>query len=270
LNKNKYKKSGSSSGKASGGTAGKKKHGGESGSSIIPEEELISWYRADTEVFEAAAKDKAPIVLYFVEEGLDPIDASKQLHDTELAKLSDDNFLFVMVEYNPDRTPSFDNGSPVPTSKLLSPNPSRDYNITKYPSYLVCDWFGNEYDRYTKTPGAKDLKKQLEGVSDAVEKANAKLQGTLDEAKKALEAKDTRNFMKAAIKNFKTGTVGLASQEETIALYRKVIDQAREEVNSILENRPEDAKDRLKQMAKDYGETELASEIKDAQDIIKG
>lgn len=209
-------------------------------------------------------------MLYFVEEGLDPIDASKQLHDAELAKLSDDNFLFVLVEYNPDRTPSFDNGSPVPTSKLLSPNPSRDYNISKYPSYLVCDWFGNEYTRYTKTPGAKDIKKQLEGVSTAMEAADKKLQSTLQEAQKALEAKDIRNFMKAAVKNFKTGTVGLAGQEETIALYRKVIDEAREELDSILEKRPDDAKDRLKQMAKDYGETELASEIKDAQTILKG
>lgn len=267
MNKNKYKKSSGSS-KASSG--GKKKHGGASGDAVIPEEELISWYRADTETFEAAAKDKAPIVLYFVEEDLDPIDASRQLHDLELAKLSDENYLFVMVEYNPDRTPSFDNGSPVPTSKLLSPNPSRDYNITKYPSYLVCDWYGNEYTRYTKTPGAKDLKKQLEGVTDEMDKANAKLQATLDEAKKALEAKDTRDFIKAAIKNFKTGTVGLAGQEDTIALYRKVIDEAREEVNSILESRPEDGKDRLKQMSKDYGDTELATEIKDAQDILKG
>lgn len=220
-------------------------------------------------MFEAAAKDKAPIVLYFVDEGVDAIEASRDLHDAELAKMSEGNYLFVMIEYNPDRTPTFNDGSPVPTSKLLSPNPSRDYGITKYPSFVVCDWFGNEYERHTKVPSTKSLKKTLEGLSDEVTKLNDKLNESTEEARKALEAKDLRDFFKAAVKNFKTGVVGLKAQEDAISLYRKVIDDAREEVDRILEERPEDGKDRLKDMSKDYKDTELYSTIKDAMDILK-
>jgi hypothetical protein len=237
---------------------------------VIPEEELLDWYRPDTEVFEAAAKDKAPIILYFPEEGLDPIDASRKLHDAELAKLSEGNTLFVMVEYNGDRTPGFDDGSPVPTSKLLSPNLSRDYNITRYPSFVVCDWFGNEYDRHTKVPSASALIKSINAVSDLMEKVNEKLQSNLDDANKHLEAKDTKKFLKSALKNFGMGYVGLEAAEETIKLYRKVMDDARAEMDTILEKRPEDGEKRLKDMSKDYRGTELESEIKDALAILKG
>jgi hypothetical protein len=230
----------------------------------------LTWYRPDTEVFEAAAKDKAPIVLYFAAEDADPIEASRELHCAELAKMSEGNYIFVMIDHNGDRTPSMDDGCPVPTSKLLSPNPSRDYNITKYPSYLVCDWHGNEYNRYTKVPAAKDVRTNLEAVVDSMETLNKKLAATLEVAQKALEEKGVRDFFKAANTNFKTGVIGLAGQEDTITLYRKVIDDARAEVEKILENRPADGEKRLKDMSKDYKDTELASEIKDALDILKG
>ena len=267
MNKNKYGKNG----KGSGSAAGKKTHGGgPSGDSVVPEEELISWYKADADVFEAAAKDKAPLVLYFMDEGVDAMDGSRDVHDEELAKMSEGNFLFVLIDYNPDRTPSLDDGCPVPTSKLLSPNPSRDYGITRYPTFLVCDWFGNEYTRYTKVPQSKDLKKRLDGLTNEMDKLNETLTASLDAAQKAIEGKDLRDFFKAAVKNFRTGVVGLSGQEDTIALYRKVIDDAREEVSSILEDRPDDGKDRLKKMSKDYKDTELYSDIKDALDILKG
>ncbi|MBZ0137619.1 MAG: hypothetical protein K8I27_14730 [Planctomycetes bacterium] len=221
-------------------------------------------------MFEAAAKDKAPIVLYFAEEGLDPIEAGNVLHDAELAKISAGNTLFVMVEYNGDRTPSFDDGSPVPTSKLLSPNLSRDYDVTKYPTFIVCDWFGNEHDRHTKVPAPSSLIKGIESVSDLMTKANDRLLGNLEEARKCLEDKDTRKFFKAALKNFGYGYVGLEAAEETIKLYRATIDAARAEVDKILESRPEDGQKRLKDMSKDYRDTELESKIQDALDILKG
>lgn len=230
---------------------------------------MLSWFRGDAEVFEAAAKDKAPIVLYFPEEDLDPIDASRELHDVELAKMSEGNYLFIMIDHNADRTPSLDNGCPVPTSKLMSPNPSREYNITKYPSYLVCDWHGNEYARFQGTPSAKDLKKDLESVPDSMKGANEKLAATLTVAEKALEEKGVRDFFKAAAENFKTGIVGLEGQDATIKLYRKLIDEARTTVEEILESKPEDGEKRLKDMSKDYKDTELATEIKDALDILK-
>lgn len=184
--------------------------------------------------------------------------------------MSEGNFVFVMIDHNADRTPSMDDGCPVPTSKLLSPNPSRDYGITKYPTYLVCDWFGNEYNRYTKVPVAKDIRSNLETVVESMDTMNTKLAATLTVAQKALEAKDLRDFIKAATANFKTGVIGLSGQVDTIALYRKVIDDARAVVESILEDRPADGEKRLKDMSKEYKDTEMASEIKDALDILKG
>ena len=263
LNKNKY---GGKDGKVPKG--GKKKYGG--GIDSVPKDERIVWFVPDTEVFEVAAKDKQPVILYFPEEDLDMMDASVEVFGKDIAKVSDDSAIFVMVEHNADRTPSFNDGSKIPTSKFLSANLSRDYNVTKTPTYILCDWYGNEYDRYTKNPTEKDLLKNIESVKSQMEKQDKKLAVTLEEAKKALEAKDIKDFLKAALKNMKTGFIGLESAEETIKLYRKVCDDAREEVNQILEDRPEDAKTRLKDMSKLYKDTDVEKEIDDAQDILKG
>lgn len=237
---------------------------------MIPDEEVITWFKPDTEVFEVAAKHEMVIVLFFPEEGVDPIDASKQLHDEELAKLSEDNVMFVMIPFNADRTPSFDDGSPIPTSRLLSPNPSRDYDITRNPTYIVCDHFGNEYDRHTRTPSARKLKRSIDDVSDMMEKFNEKLQKNVEDMKEALEDKELKKFFKAALKNFKFGVVGLEAQEETIKLYRKQIDDARERIDQILEDRPDDGQDTLKSMSRDFRDTELKDEIDDAISILKG
>jgi len=231
---------------------------------------LLTWYRPDPSVFEAAAEDKLPIVLYFAEEDLDPIDASRELHDADLAKLSEKEVMFVMIEYNSDRTPSLDTGCPVPCNKLLGPNPSRDYNITRYPSFLVCDWFGNEYFRFTKVPSAKTLSKRIEEVTDMVEAMDKKLASNLEDAKKALEEKDVKKFLKAADKNFRLDVIGLDGLLETSKLYHDLMDKTRDEVDGILNDRPEDGEKRLKDLSKLYRDTEVEQDIKDALDILKG
>ena len=250
---------------------GGKTHGGGAGSyDDIPKDERIGWYTNEPEVFEAAGKDKSPVVLYFPAEELDLMDASVELHGKDVAKVSEDSALFVMVPYNADRTPGFDDGSPVPTSKFLSPNLARDYAVTKNPTFVICDWHGNEYQRWTKVPTEKDMIKQIESIAAEMEKLDKKLTVTLDEAKKAKDAKDLREFFKVADKNFKTGAVGLAAAEETIKLYREVIDAGRDEVNKILETKPADGQAQLKEMAKTYRDTDLAEEIDEALDVLKG
>ena len=266
LNKNKY---GGKNGKIEAWQkkGGKKTHGG--GYDSVPKEERIVWFVPDAEVFEAAAKDKQPVILYFPEEDLDMMDASVELSGPDIMKVSDDSALFIMVEYNADRTPSFNDGSKVPTSKFLSPNLSRDYSVAKTPTFIVCDWFGNEYERYTKIPTEKDMLKKIEAVTSEMEKQDKKLATTLEEAKKALEAKELKDFFKAALKNMKTGFIGLASAEETIKLYRQVCDDARDEVEKILDDRPEDGQSRLKDMSKIYKDTDVEKDIDDALDILK-
>jgi hypothetical protein len=250
LKRNKY---GGQDGKVEGG---KKTYGG--GDTVVPKEERIDWYMPDAEVFEAAQKDKQPVVLYFPAKDVDLMDASMELHGKDIAKVSAETAIFVIVQFNPDRTPGFESGSPVPTSKYLSPNLSRDYQVTKQPSFIVCDWHGNEYQRWTKVPGEKDVLKQLEGMPAAMEELDKKLAVTLEEAKKAKDANDLKGFFKAAGKNFKTGVVGLASAEETT------------EVNRLLEEKPADGAAQLKELAKTYRDTDLEKEIDEAQKILKG
>ena len=271
--KDKYNGKSASSGKSSGGTAGKKKYGGggSSGDSVIPKEELLEWKKADTATYEKAAKDNTPIVLMFLDEEMTAIEANEALHSKELAELSKSKAAFVLIEYNADRTPSLDDGCPVPTSKLLSPNPSREYNISEYITVVVCDQYGNAYNRFNgSVPSPKDLQKKIDEMAKGIDANNAKLQKNLDAAKKALEAKDQAGFLKAALANFKTDLVGLPAQEQTIKAYRELVDGARSEVNSILEGKPADGEKRLKDMAKTFKGTELAKEIEDALEILKG
>lgn len=243
---------------------------GESGDSVVRDEERPVWEKPDTKVLEKAAKEKKAVILFFLEEGMTGVDATKMLHGEDIAKLSKEKAVFILIEYNNDRTPSLDTGSPIPTSKLASPNPSRDYNITATPAWLVCDHHGNEYTRFTKVPDGKQLSTKVEEVKTAMDAVNTRLQKNLDEAKKALDAKDTAGFLKAAMKNFKEGVVGLSAQEDTIRAYRTTIDNARKDVDSILAEKPKDAEKRLKEMQKTYKGTELAKDIKDALEIIKG
>jgi hypothetical protein len=210
------------------------------------------------------------VILFFVEEDVDPVDASKQFHDLELAKLSQKDAIFVQIPYNPDRTPSLSDGSPIPTSKLLSPNPSRDYNITSYPTFLVCDHFGNEYVRHTKVPAPSAINKDITALTEHADAKNKLLQKNLDAAKAALEKKDTRKFFTAVLKNFKEGVIGLEAQNESIKVYRELVDKTREEINEILETKPTDAEKRLKALSKDFKDTEVEADIKDALEIIKG
>ncbi len=265
LKKNKYGRDGK------GSRSGPKKWGGESGDSVISPEELIDWKVARLAVIEEVQKKKKPVVLFFIEEGMDAVTASREIHDAELATMAKDGeAFFLLVEHNADRTPSLSTGSPIPTSLLTDANLGRAYNISTYPSLLICDPHGNEYRRFSRAPGAGDIKKRIEEVSAFMEVTEHKLRKNLDLAKAKLESKDLRNFFKIVLKNFREGVVGLDAQNESIKVYREVLDNARDEIDEILEDRPRDAMTRLRAMSKSFRDTELDKEIDDAIEIIKG
>ncbi|MBX3475693.1 MAG: hypothetical protein KF754_15085 [Planctomycetes bacterium] len=236
----------------------------------MPEEKRPVWEKPDNKTLEKAAKDKKAVVLFFLEEGMDATGATKLLNGEDISKLSKEKAVFILIEYNNDRTPSLDTGTPIPSSKLSSPNPSRDYNITTVPAWLVCDYHGNEYSRFTRAPDGKQLATKVDEVKDAMEIVNKRLQKNLDEANKLLEAKDTVGFLKSVMKNFKEGVVGLSAQEDTIRAYRSTLDKARQEVDTILADKPKDGEKRLKDMQKTYKGTELTKDINDALQILKG
>ncbi|MCC7509940.1 MAG: hypothetical protein IT464_11310 [Planctomycetes bacterium] len=232
---------------------------------------MIEWKVAKIDKIEEYQKKKKPLVLFFMEEDMDAVDGSRQVHDAELAKMAKSgDAVFLLIEYNGDRTPSLNTGSPIPTSKLASPNPARDYNVSKYPTLLVCDYHGNEFGRFDKAPQAKDVKSKLDGLNDSIEAMEQKLRKNLDAAKASLEKNDLRNFFKTIFKNFGEGIIGLKAQEEGIKVYRELLDKTRDEIDTILEDRPKDGESRLKALSKNFRDTELRKEIDDALAIIKG
>jgi hypothetical protein len=237
----------------------------------VPEEERIDWREADLSALESAMAREKPIVLFFMEEGMEVLEGSFEIHCAELAKIADDRqATFLLVEHNGDRTPSLDDGSPIPTSRLLSPNMGRDYDIRRYPTVVVCDHFGNEYQNFNRIPQPRQLKSAIESVADQMEDMNRRLMRDVEAAEKALEEKNLRAFFTASTRLFRTGTVGLEAAEKMASMYREVIDEQRKEIDKILDERPEDALQRLRDMSRNFRNTELADEIEEATAIIRG
>ncbi len=181
----------------------------------------------------------------------------------EIADLSKSSALFLKLPYNADREKSpWATESTVPTSKLLSDNPARDYGIKVGQStILVTDSYGNEHNRLYSAPSAKSLESMVDKVKEASEKDNAKLQSTLDKATAAHEKADRKGALSNILKNFKAGIVGLAAQEETIRLYHKILDEAREEMKTLAEKKDTAG---LKNLAKEFKKTDLEKEIDEA------
>lgn len=211
---------------------------------------------------EAAARDGLALVIYFQAEG----DTDASFADKELADISKSEAVFIKVAFTEDREKSpWTSDTVVPASKILSDNPSRDYNIAVGKmTVVIADAYGNEYTRVTKQPKATELKGYLAKVKEDAEKNSAKLQKNLDNANKALEAKDRKGALKLLLKNFSEGFVGLAPQEESIRAYHEILDAGRTELAELTEKNDAAA---LKALAKDFDKTDLEKEINEA---IKG
>jgi predicted component of type VI protein secretion system len=237
----------------------------------VPEEERIDWRMAELSTIESAMSANKPIVLFFVCEEMDAVDVTNEVHDEELAKLAQNREVtFLIIEHNADRTPRLTDGSPIPTSRLTSPNPGREYDIRRYPTVVVCDQFGNPYQDFGRVPPVRALKTAVESVEDEMKAANERLQRDVEAAEKALEDKNMRAFFNAATRTFRTGVVGLEASERMRTLYRQVIDEQRKQIEDILDERPEDGVNRLRDMSRNFRGTELASEIDEAIAILRG
>jgi hypothetical protein len=176
--------------------------------------------------------------------------------------------VFVKVPYTEDREKSpWAEDTVVPTSKILSDNPSRDYNIAVgKATVIVADSYGNEYYRMTKTPSGDQLKGYIAKVKDQVDKANEKLQKNLDKANDYLAKEDRKNAVKYLLKNFKEDVVGLQAQEDTIRAYHDILDTVRSQMAEMVEKGD---KEGLKNLAKDVDKTDMEKEVKEAIDGLK-
>jgi thioredoxin-related protein len=214
---------------------------------VLKPDGVIGWQAATTKTLEKAATEKKAVLVYFPGEGPE-YNYDGYFYGKELKDLSDKTAVFVRVPYSTDRAEvPFSDQSPIPLNKLAGDNPSRDYKVTSYPTFVVADANGNEYFRVTgKKPTAKDLEAYFGKVPEAANKANDKLQKNLDEAKKSWEKKDTRGALALVLKNFKDGVVGLAAAEGSTKLYRELLDDARAKLKDISDKSKADNVKKLK------------------------
>jgi len=176
--------------------------------------------------------------------------------------------VFIKINYTEDREKSpWAEESVVPTSKILSDNPSRDYNIQVGKSTIViADSYGNEYSRMTKNPSGSQLKGYITKVKAQVDKTNEKLQKNLDKANDYLANEDRKNAVKYLLKNFKEGIVGLTAQEDSIRAYHDILDAARSQMADLVEKGDSDG---LKALKKDLDKTDMEKEVDEALDSLK-
>jgi hypothetical protein len=225
---------------------------------------MPSWAKASSDSIESASAEQRPIVLYFADEA----DSDFEMYGEDFAELSKIDAMFMKIAYNADREVSpWAEESVVPTSKLLSDNPSREYDVkVGKATVIVCDWFGNEYFRTDNNVKADKLKAMIERVADEVEDANKKLQKNLDKANGYVEKEDQKNAVKYLVKNFDEGVVGLDAQEASIRLYHEIMDSIRSQKDELVKKGDVDG---LKELSKIVKKTELEKEIDEAMDLAK-
>lgn len=205
-------------------------------------------------------------MIWFPKEG----ETDAAFADKDLADISKSDAVFIKIPFTEDREESpWAEKTVVPTSRLLSDNPSRDYDVpVGRTTILVTDSYGNEYFRLSSTPKADRLRMYLKRVQDQAESANDKLEKYLEKAREELEDGDRRKALRYLLRNFDDGDgpVGLEAQEESIRLYHSIMDNVRDEMKELIENGDVDG---LKALEKEVKKTDLEDEIKTAIKELK-
>ena len=228
--------------------------------STAPVADAPDWRKPGSDVLEKAAAEKQALLIFF------PGEAEEKAGDAfmsgkDIQELSQKSAQFVKIPYNADREAAPASDSVVPVSKILSDNPSRDYDVKSYPTFIVADSFGNELYRISgKKPSAKELGEQFGLVSKKMDDNAKKLSKNLDAAKKAWEAKDYSKSLRPLLANFKDELVGYDAQNDSIRLYHEMLDNARSEIGGLNDGSAESVK-KLKTMKSTFKGTELEKEI---------
>lgn len=222
----------------------------------VKSEDMPTMEMPSTAALEKAASEKKAVVVYFPGEK----DDGSSLAHPDIAFLSKNGALFIKVPYNADREKSpWETESVVPVSKLLSDNPSREYGIkVGRETVLVTDSWGNDFFRFECVPTAEQLRASVKKVSDKSETVNKKLAKNYESARAAWDKQDRANALKAVLKNFKEGVVGVEAQQNSISLYHEIMDAAR---TSIADMASKGDKEGLKGLAKELKGTDAAKDI---------
>lgn len=195
----------------------------------------IAWEKPGSSALENAQNGDKPIVIFFPGEAADQ-NSDAYISDPAIKALVNEKAVFVKVPYSSDREKAPSSDSPVPICKLSSDNPSRDYGVKAYPTFVVADKYGNEFFRVeSKKPTGKELETFCESVAKKVEDTTKKLQKSLDAANKSWSSKDRKAALSATLKTFKEGYFGYDQVEGFKRLYGELLEDARAEISRLAE-----------------------------------
>ena len=185
------------------------------------------------------------------------------MYGEDFVELSSTDALFVKIAHTDSREKSpWAEATVVPTSKLLSDNPSRDFNIpVGKATVVVCDWHGNEFFRTDNKVKASALKGMVEKVAKQVESAEKKLQRHVDKAKAELEKENQANAIKSLLSAFSDGYVGLDPVVEATRMYHELMDDLRSKKDTLVE---EGDTNGLRELARIVKKTDLEKEVDEA------
>jgi hypothetical protein len=232
----------------------------------VDPESIPAWQTPSSQALENAARDGRAVVIWFQREN----DTEQSFAGKDIADLSREQALFIRIPYNSDRTiPSWHEDSVVPTNKLLSDNPSREYDVpVRAGVVIVTDAWGNEYRgmRLTSLPNARTLEGLIHRIEREVESTDRRLQRTLDRAKSAYDEGQRSQALSQVMRNFRDEIVGLPAAEESARLYHRILDDARQDVEKAVEERDVD---RLRAMQREFRRTDLENEIQEAINSVR-
>jgi hypothetical protein len=221
--------------------------------------QIPAWERPSAEVLERAARSELPLLLYFPDQN----DRDSVIIGEDIANISRNSAIFVRFPYSADREKSpWAVETVVPTNKMLSDNPAREYNVpVGRATVILCDWYGNQIATLPTNVNARTLEGRLASVKTAVEQANRRLESQLSRARTAMEDGNRSSALVALMRNLRTGQVGYEAQEASIRLYNEIMDGVRAEMKRLVDDK--DAAG-LRKLQSEVRRTDVEGEIREA------
>jgi hypothetical protein len=213
------------------------------------------------ELIERSQREEQPIVIVFVPAEQDN---DRLLYGEDFAELSRAKALFIKVVDRGDRTrPSWEAESTVPTPKILSANPARDYDVpVGRTTILVCDWFGNEYSRLAGNSRANVIERSVDGIQRQVEADVRRLERQVERVEQSIERDDVGGAVRALLRIFGEGKAGLKPIEDAARLYHKLCDDARVTLEKLVDEGDEAG---IRELERTFRNTDFANEVSEAR-----
>jgi hypothetical protein len=225
----------------------------------------VRFQSPSSELLERAQREQSPLVVVIVPADQD---SERLLYGQEFADLSREKATFIKIVDSGDRDrPAWETNSTVPTSPLLSANPARDFNVPAgRMTVLVCDWFGNEYQRVQGSVRASQLERSIDGMERLVEGEVRRLDRMYEQARQTHEREDVSGTIRHLTRLFATNRAGLEPIEKAARLYHEICDKAREDVEKLVAEGDENG---LRELERTFRNTDMADEIAKARASLR-